>query len=519
MPSLKSRGADIGFADFALDMAFGAALGGLLGGGGGYFGARAKAREDARLAEQEARRLASLPGFDATPDSFFAAMEKQTHIPALPDFDATPDDFLLPNEYARRNIHGEARQTLLNAFEASIGDVVDGRAVDVGQVGGIRESIGKAYDAVLRDPTGGPADEVLAVLRSPEFERVLLERGPSFFDKESGELIVRGRDIARMGYDASGFGMVKIIWRHGEKSNVDSRFQVTREDVMRLPEILENFEPRETGKKGQGRIWSVPNENGTMLAVVVNKRKGSEQPTTITVFRTDDAGRYAISVKRKAPASFGRRAPFPAKRTPEDTPAGIFDHAMPEEISGRQGQGLDETVSPVEAEVKQLWVIANKALAEEDRLFQMLSEAEARHDKAGARGTADAEYEINLARGAYLTARATSLKAVEQANLGMSRNPDLDVGRVDPFAKETPEVFTPAPERSQEQRTVLEEIGYDETGKTTPEESETMRLVEAGAAPREEGLALMEAQDAETMRKNIEDAGYSIMGCVMEVIE
>ncbi|MDR1660079.1 MAG: hypothetical protein LBR94_07045 [Desulfovibrio sp.] len=77
----------------------------------------------------------------------------------------------------------------------------------------------------------------------------------------------------------------------------------------------------------------------------------------------------------------------------------------------------------------------------------------------------------------------------------------------------------PAPERTQEQRTVLEEIGYDETGKTTPEESEAMSFIKDGAAPREEGLALMEAQDAETMRKNIENAGYNIMGCVMEVIE
>jgi hypothetical protein len=210
--------------------------------------------------------------------------------------------------------------------------------------------IGKVYDLVLGDPLGGPANEVLAILRSPEFEKILLERGPAVLSEKSGELIVRGRDIARMGHDASGFGMVKIIWRHGEKSNADPRFQVTREDVMRFSEILDAFEPQKTGKKGQGRVWSVPDENGTFLVVAVGRRKGAETPTTITVFRTADAEKYPPSPKREAPASSERRAPLPAKRALGDTPAGSFGRTMPEDPSGQRGQGLRGESMPPGAE-------------------------------------------------------------------------------------------------------------------------------------------------------------------------
>jgi hypothetical protein len=99
---------------------------------------------------------------------------------------------------------------------------------------------------------GGPADEVLAVLRSPEFERILQERGPAIF-KQDGGLLFAGEYIQRIsGFPRSGGGMVKIIWKHGEKSKTDSRFQVTREDVVSLQDILNNYEPR-----GRMKIWKI----------------------------------------------------------------------------------------------------------------------------------------------------------------------------------------------------------------------------------------------------------------------
>ncbi|MDR2056106.1 MAG: hypothetical protein LBQ10_09610 [Desulfovibrio sp.] len=294
LPSLKARGDDITFADYALDGVFGAALGGIFGGAGGWLG----------------RRRADRAALDA----------------------------------ARMNVHGQPRQALLNAFELAVDDVANGRPVDVGQVAGIREAIGKAYDAVLRDPTGGPADEVLAVLRSPEFERVLLERGPSAHNAK-GEFVVRGGNIAAQGYDASGFGLVKIIWRHGEKSKADPKFQVRREDVMALPEMLSAHTPESSGPRSRTMRWVVPGEDGVSLVAVVGKRKGSDTPTTITLFKTDDVAKYPTSPKREAPASPDRRNPQRGQRHEGDTAEGTFGR-------DQQGQGLEETVSPDAPEVK-----------------------------------------------------------------------------------------------------------------------------------------------------------------------
>jgi hypothetical protein len=53
---------------------------------------------------------------------------------------------------ARMNVHGEDRQILLNAFELAVDDVSNGRPVDVGRVGGIREAVSRARNAAgMRD--------------------------------------------------------------------------------------------------------------------------------------------------------------------------------------------------------------------------------------------------------------------------------------------------------------------------------------------------------------------------------
>jgi hypothetical protein len=52
---------------------------------------------------------------------------------------------------ARMNVHGEPRRILLNALELAVDDVANGRPVDVGRVGGLREAIGKAAKAMGRE--------------------------------------------------------------------------------------------------------------------------------------------------------------------------------------------------------------------------------------------------------------------------------------------------------------------------------------------------------------------------------
>jgi hypothetical protein len=304
----------------------------------------------------------------------------------------------------------------------------------VGQVPGIRESIGKAYDSVLDDPLGGPADEVLAVLQSPEFERILLERGPALFAKD-GELIVSGKYIQDVtGFPRSGGGIVKIIWRHGEKSKEAPRLQVTREDVMRLPEILEGYESIK--QKYGRREWAVPREDGTNMIVVVGEQKGRQKTTVVSVFINENPKRQ-LSKKREAPASpDGQGSPEGNHiASTGDTPAGTSSNRL------RQGQGL-----------------AVKSLGPD-------------------------EPEVN------------------------------------PFAVETPEEFTPAPPLSENTRNALEDMGADPKTGTTLEEIQATGQAVLGLAPPEEAAALREAQDAEISRLRMEEEGYNIMGCIMEVIE
>lgn len=94
------------------------------------------------------------------------------------------------------------------------------------------EAIGKAYDTVLANPLG-PADDPLVRMTPEDIGTVLLERGAVNLNKD-GEVNV----------NAGGFGLVKIIWKHGVKSRrAAPEFQVTRDDIMRTPEVLRNFEP------------------------------------------------------------------------------------------------------------------------------------------------------------------------------------------------------------------------------------------------------------------------------------
>jgi hypothetical protein len=130
---LKSRGEDLGFADFALDTAFGAALGGLFGGAGAWPGGRAE------------RRTAGPGGR--------AGVERDLVAEWMDEYRAvTSDGHAGRYDDARRNIHGADRRTLLAAQESAVADLVAGRPVNVEAVDGIRETLGRVYDTVLRDP-------------------------------------------------------------------------------------------------------------------------------------------------------------------------------------------------------------------------------------------------------------------------------------------------------------------------------------------------------------------------------
>lgn len=155
------------------------------------------------------------------------------------------------------------------------------------------DALAKAYDMVLEQPLG-PANEPVVRLTPEEIGDVLVERGTAFQKQGSAEIKV------------GGYGLVKFIWKHGEKSAKAEGAQVTREDVMRAPEILRDYTPISDVRKDDGRHlmeWQVEREDGKRVIYATSKfTAGDGEHHLVSVFVNDrDEPRFlekGISEKR-----------------------------------------------------------------------------------------------------------------------------------------------------------------------------------------------------------------------------
>lgn len=296
LPDLASRGEDVGFADLALDVLAGGVLGSVFGAGGGAL----------------ARRSAMRRGADATGGA-------GTHGESPPARNAD-------NDALRGTLTAGDRRALAAATDAALDDIAAARPVDVGEA--LREAgvLERAYDRVRQDPLGGEPDEVLAAIRPEDIEAVLVHRGPAVM--RDGQIVVQGRALQRETGSKSGYGLVKIIFAHGEGGNKTPGIPaVTREDVISLPRLLRDFESR---IEGDHRVWRIPREDGFALRIVT--RHGEEEPGARLV------SMYVGPLKEGE--AFSRRKPPVASSASsssrnEDTGRGI-DVSHP---AGEQGAG------------------------------------------------------------------------------------------------------------------------------------------------------------------------------------
>ena len=340
LPDLAARGEDVGFTDLMLDTVFGAVIGAGLGSAGGalsgYVGGKrlAKIDEMLRIVSEREKTAAEF----GTPDNGF-----------LSRFGQNDTDVRLPRnddaDVARAGMTGIDKRDATRAVEKALDDITEGRPVDVGPVLRESQAIGRAYDTVRANPLGGPPDEILATISSPEFERILVERGPAELG-EDGEWIVKD-DILAQQYGTKGWGLVKIIWRHGEgKRKLMPRFRVTREDITRMPQLIREFAPVQKAKKKVSRRetrWSIDNGDGTRTVYsIARRKKGHSSPTLITVFRTD-LDRYGLSEKRRPSVSLAGENPQPRNgggKSPnyQDTAGGGLEITRPGD------EGLENTI-------------------------------------------------------------------------------------------------------------------------------------------------------------------------------
>lgn len=190
--------------------------------------------------------------------------------------------------------NGETRDAHVDSVLKATEDLMAGRPVDVTEtlraadfeanpaidktrerLVGETAKIAEAYDKVRENPFGA-ADDPTVRMTPDDIGAVLLERGPALPPK--GELEVR----------PGGFGLVKIMWKHGEKSKKDPATQVTREDVMRTPEVLQNYAPITDERKADGRHfmeWQVERADGKkVIYATSNFTETDKQHHVVTVF-------------------------------------------------------------------------------------------------------------------------------------------------------------------------------------------------------------------------------------------
>ncbi len=326
LPDLASRGEDVAFSELVLDTLAGGVLGLVFGAAGGLFAHRA------------ARRRGTA---DATP----ARLAEAAPAPEPTPFEVSPD--------AARNAEADLlrqgwaagdRRAVADAAALGMEDLADGRPVDVAAA--LRESkaLERAYDAVLRDPLGGSPDDVLVTLEVEDIERVFVYRGPAVM--RDGQIVVQGRTVQRETGSRRGYGLVKIVFAHGEGGNKRPDMPpVTREDVIALPHFVREYESDFDGSK---REWRIPREDGNALYIATSRLEDKEASMLVSMYVGALQPDQAFSVKKPRVASSVSRV-----FRNEDTGRGItISHPAGEQgASHMTDSSLPGTSSPVNPHV------------------------------------------------------------------------------------------------------------------------------------------------------------------------
>lgn len=214
-----------------------------------------------------------------------------------PDLRARNTDVVTGRQSAAATAAADTPEGRQVNLRTAVAQAAEGRRVDVEALRGAeREQIGGAYDRVLASPRG-PVDDPVVRLRPEDIGEVLIERGPAKFEDKDGSLIVR----------PGGYGLLKIIWKHGEKSGAPEGTHVTREDVLRLPDILRDFAPIEDrpGSRGERYMeWQVERADGQRVLYALRKFTETDRKQhVVTVFVNDGKNKKIagkpLSVARK----------------------------------------------------------------------------------------------------------------------------------------------------------------------------------------------------------------------------
>lgn len=221
-----------------------------------------------------------------------------------------------------------------------------------------RIRLGRAFDQVRDDPIG-PADDPTVAIRPNEFEKIVLERGPVF--EQNGEIRVQGKELGRLFGTTRGYGLAKIIWRHGERSGKAAAERVTRDDVLAFPRIAREFEPITLAGAREADTWSRVYRvrlNGRMVEYGISRHSATDGADRVVNIFVQTRG----DVNPANPGALSRRLDGRAEQQGADvtkTGAAPDSSARPIEplgdttaepfgqpARGREAPPADDTLSP-----------------------------------------------------------------------------------------------------------------------------------------------------------------------------
>jgi hypothetical protein len=145
-------------------------------------------------------------------------------------------------------------------------------------------------------------------------EEAVVDRGTGKL-KEDGETT----------FDA-GFGLVKVIYKHGEMSGEPARRKVRLEDVLALPRVLRQFMPSVVKEAEDGVVkwnWAVRREDGRKVVYSLKTfTEGDGRPHLVTMYVAKKSEKTPLSKK-----TWGTRKKVDAHESPAPVLFGDEDTA------------------------------------------------------------------------------------------------------------------------------------------------------------------------------------------------
>ena len=147
-----------------------------------------------------------------------------------------------------------------------------------------KRQIRALLNSTLADPLTGPFSALVSI-KTSDLE-ILLPKGPAI--ERDGEIVVSGKALKRAAGTEKGFGLVIILWKHGEMSGKERGSQINRGDILALPHVART-EPIDVQKNAQGETirweWWRVRYDGKIVVYAASKflKDGGEDNCIVTI--------------------------------------------------------------------------------------------------------------------------------------------------------------------------------------------------------------------------------------------